>query len=72
MYNAILLWPDWGVHMDFLDFSKPLKELRLMGAQPGYRFVLVWLLIVMRLGLLYVALPVGGVVAVHKLVEFLR
>lgn len=58
--------------MDFLDFSKPLKELRLMGAQPGYRFVLVWLLIVMRLGLLYVALPVGGVVAVHKFGEFLR
>lgn len=58
--------------MDFLDFSKPLKELRLMASQPGYRFVLVWLLIVMRLGLVYVALPVGGVVMVQRIVDFLR
>lgn len=58
--------------MDFLDFSKPLKELRLMASQPGYRFVLVWLLIVMRLGLVYVALPVGGVVIVQRIVDFLR
>ena len=43
-----------------------------MGAQPAYRFVLVWLLIVMRLGLLYVALPIGGVVALHRAVEFFR
>ena len=58
--------------MDFLDFSKPLKELRLMSAQPAYRFVLVWLLIVMRLALLYLALPIGGAVALYKVVEFLR
>lgn len=58
--------------MDFLDFSRPLKELRLMGSQPAYRFLLVWLLIVMRLGLLYVAMPIGGVVALHRFVEFLR
>jgi hypothetical protein len=58
--------------MDFLDFSKPLKELRLMASQPGYRFVLMWLLIVMRLGLVYVALPVGGVVMVQRIADFLR
>ena len=43
-----------------------------MGSQPAYRFLLVWLLIVMRLGLLYVAMPIGGVVALHRFVEFLR
>ena len=58
--------------MDFLDFSKPLKELRLMAHQPGYRFVLVWLLVAMRLGLMYVALPISGVAAVHQFLEFLR
>ena len=58
--------------MDFLDFSKPLKELRLMAQQPGYRFVLVWLLIVMRLGLVYVALPIGGVTVLNRIVDFLR
>jgi len=58
--------------MDFLDFSKPLRELRLMGQQPGYRFVLVWLLVVMRLGLLYVALPIGGAAVLHRIVDFLR
>lgn len=58
--------------MDFLDLSKPLKELRLMSGQPAYRFVLVWLLIVMRLVLLYLALPIGGAVVLHKVVEFLR
>ena len=58
--------------MDFLDFSKPLKELRLMAPQPGYRFVLVWLLIVMRLGLIYVVLPVSGVVVLHRMIDFFR
>lgn len=43
-----------------------------MGSQPAYRFVLVWLLIVMLLGLLYIALPIGGAVALHRAVEFFR
>ncbi len=43
-----------------------------MAQQPGYRFVLVWLLIVMRLGLIYVALPIGGVTVLHRIVDFLR
>ncbi len=58
--------------MDFLDFSKPLKELRLMASQPAYRFLLVWLLIVMRLGLLYLALPIGSFVLLRRFIEFLR
>lgn len=58
--------------MDFLDFSKPLKELRLMGSQPAYRFVLVWLLIVMRLSLVFVALPVGSGMVIFKLVEVIK
>ena len=61
-----------GVYMDFLDFSKPIRELRLMSAQPGYRFVLVWLLIVVRLCLIYFALPVGGALVIHRFIEFLR
>lgn len=59
--------------MDFLDFSKTLRELRLMGQQPGYRFVLVWLLVVMQLGLLlYVALSIGGAAVLDRIVDFLR
>jgi hypothetical protein len=34
--------------MDFLDFSKWLRELRLMSSQPWYCFVLVWLLALVR------------------------
>jgi len=55
--------------MDFLDFSRLLKELRLMHQQPGYRFVLAWLLVVMRLGLLFVALPVGSSLVFFKLID---
>lgn len=42
--------------MDFWNFSKSLKELRLMSQQPGYRFVLIWVLVAMQLGLCYVVL----------------
>lgn len=42
--------------MDFWNFSKLIKELRLMSAQPGYRFMLIWVLIAMQLGLYYVLL----------------
>jgi hypothetical protein len=58
--------------MDFLDFSRLLKELRLMQHQPGYRFVLAWLLIVMRLGLVFVGLPVGSSFMVLKLLDVLK
>lgn len=58
--------------MDFLEFSRLLKELRLMHQQPGYRFVLAWLLVVMRLGLVFVALPVGGGLVFFKLIDVLK
>jgi hypothetical protein len=58
--------------MDFSDFCKPIKELRLMGAQPAYRFILVWLLIVMRVVLPYLVLPIGGALALQNFFEFLR
>ena len=58
--------------MDFLDFSRLLKELRLMHHQPGYRFVLAWFLVVMRLGLVFVALPVGGGLVFFKLVDLFK
>ncbi len=58
--------------MDFLDFSRLLKELRLMHRQPGYRFVLTWLLVVMRLGLVFVALPVGSGMVLFKLVDVFK
>lgn len=45
-----------GLVMDFWNFSKLLKELRLMSAQPGYRFMLIWVLVAMQLGLYYVLL----------------
>ena len=57
--------------MDFLDFSRLLKELRLMHGQPAYRFVLAWLLVVMRLSLVFVALPVGSGMVIFKLVDVL-
>lgn len=60
------------VGMDFLDFSRLLKELRLMHQQPGYRFVLAWLLVVMRLGLLFVALPVGSGLVFFKLIDVFK
>lgn len=55
--------------MDFLDFSRLLKELRLMHGQPAYRFVLAWLLVVIRLSLVFVALPVGSGMVIFKLVD---
>ncbi len=58
--------------MDFLDFSQLLRELRLMHQQPGYRFVLAWLLIVMRLALVFIALPVGSGMVVFKLVDVFK
>jgi len=58
--------------MDFLDFSRLLKELRLMQHQPDYRFVLAWLLIVMRLSLVFVGLPVGSSFMVLKLLDVLK
>ena len=50
-----------------MDFSKLLKELRLMANQPGYRFVLVWVLVLCRLALCYIALPVAGLASLHRL-----
>ena len=58
--------------MDFWNFPKLLRELRLMETQPGYRFVLVWTLIALRLGLLYLVLPAGGFLVLRRLIEFLR
>lgn len=52
--------------MDFLDFSKLLKELRPMEKQPGYRFVMAWLLIALRYGIV-IALSLGGVTQVSEL-----
>lgn len=42
--------------VDFWNFSNLIKELRLMSAQPGYRFMLIWVLIAMQLGLYYILL----------------
>lgn len=58
--------------MGFLDFSRSLKELRLMHRQPGYRFVLAWLLVVMRLSLVFVALPVGSSMMFFKVVDVFK
>jgi len=52
--------------MNFLDISKLLKELRLMEKQPGYRFVMAWLLIVLWLAIV-IALSMGGVNQIFKL-----
>ena len=57
--------------MDFLDFSRLLREVRLMHSQPAYRFVLAWLLIVIRQGFVFLALPIGGGLMVFKLVDVL-
>lgn len=69
-YSPIFLIGEVG--MDFLDFSRLLKELRLMHQQPGYRFVLAWLLVVMRLGLVFVALPLGSSLVFFKLVDVFK
>lgn len=37
-----------------------------MAKQPGYRFVLVWLLVLFRLALCYVVLPVAGIASLHR------
>ena len=58
--------------MSFWDPSNSIKELRLMNKQPAYRFVLAWLLVVMRLGAIYVALPITGYFAVPLMVQMLR
>lgn len=58
--------------MDLMDFSRLLKELRLMHQQPGYRFVLAWFLVVMRLGLVFVALPVGSSLVFFKLIDVFK
>jgi hypothetical protein len=68
-YSAIFF--DGEATMDFLDFSRLLKELRLMHSQPAYRFVLTWILVVMRLSLVFVALPVGSGMVIFKLVDVL-
>ncbi len=49
-----------------------LKELRLMHSQPAYRFVMAWLLVVLRLSLVFVALPVGSGMVFFKLVDVLK
>jgi hypothetical protein len=46
--------------MGFLDFSRSLKELRLMQKQSTLRFIFVWLLIVMRLTIFFAALYLGS------------
>lgn len=58
--------------MVFLDFSRMLKELRLMHSQPAYRFVMAWLLVVLRLSLVFVALPVGSGMVFLKLVDVFK
>lgn len=58
--------------MAFLDFSRMLKELRLMHSQPAYRFVMAWLLVVLRLSLVFVALPVGSCMVFFKLVDVFK
>lgn len=55
--------------MDLPDFSKPLRELRLMAPQPGYRFLLMWLLVAIRLFLCFLALPLGSGMVLFKLLE---
>ena len=58
--------------MSFWDPSSSIKELRLMSKQPAYRFVLAWLLVVMRIGAVYLALPITGYYAVPQIVQMLR
>ena len=56
--------------MGFWDPSTSIKELRLMSKQPAYRFVMAWLLVAMRLGIVYVVVPVSGYFAVPQLLNF--
>ena len=49
-----------------------LKELRLMHSQPAYRFVMALILVVLRLSLVFVALPVGSGMVFFKLVDVLK
>ncbi len=58
--------------MDAFNLSKPLRELRLMARQPGYRFFLAWFLILFRIGLFYLALSLGGTSVLQKISDFLR
>ena len=58
--------------MGLWDPSQSIKELRLMNNQPGYRFVLAWFLVVMRLGIGYVAIPAAGFMALKHVVQLLR
>jgi hypothetical protein len=51
--------------MDFWDFSKLLRELRLMGGQPGYRFVMAWLLVALRYGIV-LTLSIGSISEVFE------
>lgn len=37
-----------------------------MADQPGYRFVLVWLLVLLRLTLCYLTLPVAAIASLHR------
>jgi hypothetical protein len=57
--------------MWLLGLSQVVRELRLMDGQSGYRFVLVWTLIVMVLGL---ASEWGqmGLVMFSKILNFLN
>jgi hypothetical protein len=50
-----------------MELEKLLKELRLMAAQPGYRFVLVWGLVLAQVVFRYLAIPVGVLFVSHRL-----
>lgn len=58
--------------MHFWDPSNSIKELRLMSKQPAYRYVLAWLLVFMRIGVMYVAPLTMGYLAVSELSQMLR
>ncbi len=50
-----------------MELEKLLRELRLMAAQPGYRFVLVWGVVLIQIVLRYLAIPIGALIVSHRL-----
>lgn len=49
-----------------MGLEKLLRELRLMAAQPGYRFVLAWGVVLMQVVLRYVAVPIGALLIANR------
>lgn len=41
-----------------------------MNKQPAYRFLMAWPLVAMRMGVVYIVVPVGGYFAVPQLLQF--